>query len=140
MKYNNILVIEESNSNSKERIISSLTKAGFKLVIARSCEEVLSKLDELNINLIVLGEGLPVDSFEVCSQLRQAVNVPILMVGVLPNHKAWLKAVEVGADCYLLKPFSCLELVARVKAILRRYEQSNKNLLTAGHGFVTFLK
>ena len=120
-----ILVIEESNFGSRERIISALTEVGFKIVTATSTEEVLSRRDELEPQLIILGEGLPIDSFEACSQLRQAVDIPILMVGTVPSEEAWTRVVEVGADFYLVKPFSYVELVARVKALLRRYEQTN---------------
>ncbi len=125
MKYN-ILVIEQSNSALRDRIVSALTKEGFKAATAASSQKALSRLDELKTQLIILGEGLPIDSFEACSQLRQAVDIPILMVGGVPSDKAWTRVVEVGADFYLVKPFGYLELVARVKALLRRYEWGNR--------------
>jgi len=123
MKYN-ILVIEESNHASRDRIVSTLTEEGFDVATAASSQEVVSTLDEFKPQLIILGEGLPIDSFEACSQLRQAVDVPILMVGNVPNNQAWTRVVDAGADFYLVKPFGYLELVARVKALLRRYEWS----------------
>jgi len=125
MKYN-ILVIEESNHALKDRITSALTEEGFKVATAASYQEVLSAPDKFKPQLIILGEGLPIDSFEACSQLRQAVDVPILMVGAVPNDQAWSRVVEVGADFYLVKPFGYLELVARVRALLRRYEWTNR--------------
>ena len=123
MKYN-VLVIEESSCGLRERIVSALTKEGFKAATASNSQEALSRLDEPKPELIILGEGLPIDSFEACSQLRQAVDVPILMLGAVPSDKAWTRVVEVEADFYLVKPFSYPELVARVKALLRRYEQT----------------
>ena len=126
MKYN-ILVIEENNYAFRSRIVSALTGNGFDVVTAASPQEVVSTLGEFKPQLIILGEGLPLNSFEACSQLRQAVNVPILMVGAIPSDKAWNQVVEAGADCYLPKPFSYQELAARVKALLRRYEWSNGN-------------
>ncbi len=125
MKYN-ILVIEESNHALKDRITSALTKEGFEVATAASYQEILSAPDKFNSQLIILGEGLPIDSFEACSQLRQAVAVPILMVGAVPSDKAWSRVVEAGADFYLVKPFGYLELAARVRALLRRYEWSNR--------------
>ena len=125
MKYN-ILVIEESNHALKDRITSALTEEGFKVATAASYQEVLSAPDKFKPQLIILGEGLPIDSFEACSQLRQAVDVPILMVGAVPSDQAWSRVVEVGADFYLVKPFGYLELVARVRALLRRYEWTNR--------------
>ena len=126
MKYN-ILVIEENNYAFRNRIVSALTRKGFDVATAPSSKEVVSTLDKFKPQLIILGEGLPTDSLEACSQLRQAVNIPILMVGAVPSDKAWNRAVEAGADCYLPKPFSYPELAARVKALLRRYEWSNGN-------------
>ena len=124
MKYN-ILVIEERSRAFRDRIVTALTREGFDVATAVSSQEVVSTLGKFKSQLIILGEGLPIDSFEACSQLRQAVNVPILMVGAVLSDKAWNRVVEAGADCYLVKPFAYLELVARVKSLLRRYEWSN---------------
>ena len=126
MKYS-ILVIEENSHAFRSRIISALTRDGFDVATAASPQEVVSTVDKLNPQLIILGEGLPINSLKACSQLRQAVNIPILMVGAVPSDKAWNRVVEAGADCYLPKPFSYQELAARVKALLRRYEWSNGN-------------
>ncbi len=126
MKYN-ILVIEERSRALRDRIVSALTREGFDVATAASCQEVVSTLGEFKSQLIILGEGLPIDSLEACSQLRQAVNVPILMVGAVLSDKTWNRAVEAGADFYLVEPFNYLELVARVKALLRRHEWSNGN-------------
>ncbi len=117
-----ILVIEKSTPSLKGIDISNLSEEGFKLAAYSNPIEVLAKLSELKPDLIILGEGLPVDSFEICCQLRQAVDVPILVMGRVPHAIGWVKAVKSGADCYLEKPVSCLELVARTKAILRRCE------------------
>ena len=115
MKYN-ILVIEESNHALRDRIISVLTGEGFDVATAASSQEVVSTLDEFQPQLIILGEGLPIDSFEACYQLRQAVDTPIMMVGAVPSDQAWARIVETGADFYLEKPFGYLELAARVRA------------------------
>jgi len=117
-----LLVIEQSTPSLKGVNISTLSEEGFQLETCSNPIEVLARLNELKPDLIILGEGLPVDSFEICCQLRQAVDVPILMMGIVPSATGWLKAVKSGADCYLEKPVSCSELVARTKAILRRCE------------------
>lgn len=123
MKYD-VLLIDEDNSAVGNRIVSALTGEGFEVTTAASSEEALSKPDEPKPELIILGDGLP-DSFKACSQLRQVVDVPILMLGAGPRKTVWTRVVEVQADFYLVKPFGCLELIARVKALLRRYQQSN---------------
>ncbi len=126
MKYN-VQVIEESNSTLRERITSALTKEGFRVAAATSYEKALLRLDEFEPELIILGDGLPIDTFKACYQVRQAASVPILMLGRVPGGKAWAKSVEAGADFYLVQPFSYPELVARVKALLRRYELTRSN-------------
>jgi len=125
-KYN-ILVIEQSSPALRGKVVSALTSKGFKAAIAASSEQALSDIDELNPSLIILGEGLLIDSFDACYQLRQAIDVPILMVGAVHSQKVWTRVEEVGADFYLVKPFSYPELVARVKSLIRRYEQNKNN-------------
>ena len=115
-----LLVIEQSTPSLEGINILTLSEEGFKLAAYSNPIEVLARLGELKPVLIILGEGLPVDSFKICCQLRQAVDVPILMMGRVPRATGWVKAVKSGADCYLEKPVSCLELVARTKAMLRR--------------------
>ncbi len=120
MKYD-LLVIEESDPILNEAtVLTVLVKEGFKVATYSDYLEALSGLDGLEPALIILGEGLPVDSFEVCSRLRQAVDIPIVILGEVPGDIGWPKAVESGADLYLVKPFRHSELVARVRAILRR--------------------
>jgi DNA-binding response OmpR family regulator len=118
----NLLVIEASTPSLDEIIVSNLSENGFKLATCSDHLEVLARLGELKPDLIILGEGLPVNSFEICCQLRQAVDVPILMMGRVPRAIGWVEAVKSGADCYVEKPVGCLELMARAKAILRRCE------------------
>lgn len=121
----NILFIDEDHSALGNRIISALIGEGFEVTTAASSEEALSRLDEPKPELIILGGGLA-DNFEACSQLRQVVDVPILMLGAGPRKTVWTRAVEVQADFYLVKPFGNSELIARVKALLRRYQQSKR--------------
>lgn len=121
MRYN-LIFIDRSDLTLAETTISTLSEEGFKVANYSNHFEILSKLTKLKPDLIILGEGLSVDSFEACWQLRQAMDIPIVMVGKIPRAEGWVKAVQSGADCYLAKPFYHSELVARVKAILRRRE------------------
>ena len=121
MRYN-LIFIDRSDLTLAETIISTLSEEGFKVANYSDHFEILSELTKLKPDLVILGEGLSVDSFEVCWQLRQTMDIPIVMVGKVPRAKGWVKAVQSGADCYLVKPFYHSELIARVKAILRRRE------------------
>ena len=82
------------------------------------------KLDGFKPNMIILDEvSSYVGGVEVCSYLHNAFGIPIILLGKDSSGKGWIKAVEAGADFYLIKPFSYLELVARMKTILRRYKK-----------------
>ncbi len=115
-----LLAIDRSNLTLDEAIIATLSEEGFRIACYSDHLEALSILSQLKPDLIILGEGLPVDSFEVCQQLRQTLDTPIIILGNISRATGWVKAVQSGADCYLAKPFHHSELVARVKAILRR--------------------
>ena len=119
LKYK-LLIIDKSDLALDNMLASHLAGEGFSIVTYSNYLKALSALNRLGPNLIVLGEGLPVDSFEVCSQLRRMVEEPILMLGSVPRSAGWVRAVESGADCYLVKPFYSKELVARIRAIRRR--------------------
>ena len=124
---NNILVIEEKKPDFRNRIVSALDRQGFNVAVASSYEEALLKLDKLRPELIILGDGLSLDSFEACEQFRQRIDSLILMLGTVPNALAWTQAVESGADFYLGQPFSSRELLSRVKALLRRHQITKSN-------------
>jgi DNA-binding response OmpR family regulator len=117
-----VLLIEDEES------IASLVKAylerdGYKVVWARSGSDGLAELPRHAVRMIVLDIGLPdIDGFEVCRQIRSRSSVPILMLTARDDEIDRVAGLEVGADDYVGKPFSPRELVARIKAILRRTE------------------
>ena len=117
-----VLLIEDEES------IASLVRAylerdGYKVVWARSGGDGLAELPRHAVRMIVLDIGLPdVDGFEVCRQIRSRSSVPILMLTARDDEIDRVAGLEVGADDYVGKPFSPRELVARIKAILRRVD------------------
>ena len=84
----NLLVIEESDPTLNETTVSTLSKEGFKVLTYSDHLAVLSRLDKLKPDLIILGEGLPGDSFEACCQLHQAADIPIVILGKIPRAEA----------------------------------------------------
>jgi two-component system alkaline phosphatase synthesis response regulator PhoP len=102
-----------------------LKQEGFVVEEARDGAEALKKIRTLKPALIVLDLMLPeVDGWEVCRRTRAESEVPIIMLTARSDDVDKIVGLELGADDYLTKPFNPRELVARVKAILRRYERS----------------
>lgn len=118
-KYN-LLIIDQSDLTTDDISVSVLSEEGFTVTTLPDHFEALFQLSELRPDLIILGEGLSENSFKACRQLRQAVGIPILMLGTTPRSRGWVKAINAGADLYLARPVNQAELAARIKAIMRR--------------------
>lgn len=115
-----ILVIEDEQAIA-DLVRAYLKRDGFGVVWASSGEAALAELSRHTIRLVVLDIGLPgIDGFEVCRRLRARTGVPILILSARDDEVDRVAGLEAGADDYVVKPFSPRELVARVKAILRR--------------------
>jgi two-component system response regulator BaeR len=96
-------------------------------------DEVLGWLDQQQADLVLLDLMLPgMDGLEVCKQIRRNSNLPVIMITARVEEIDRLLGLELGADDYICKPFSPREVVARVRAVLRRSEQP---VATAGNGF-----
>ena len=99
-----------------------LTKNGFE-VRAFTDGETFLKADESDFSLIVLDIGLPgIDGLEVCKRVRQKSNIPIIMLTAASDDLDRILGLELGSDDYMGKPFNPRELLARIKALLRRSE------------------
>jgi two-component system, OmpR family, alkaline phosphatase synthesis response regulator PhoP len=120
-----ILVVDDEPSIVK-LLHFNLEQAGFTVLTAEDGEEALEKAQAEQPDLIVLDLMLPKkDGMEVCRELRQEkMQVPILMLTAKDDELDKILGLELGADDYLTKPFSPREVTARVKAILRRSQQS----------------
>lgn len=118
-----ILIIEDEKSIAElERDYLEINS--FKVDIENSGDSGLKRAKSEDYNLIILDLMLPkVDGFEICKQIRQDSNVPILMVSAKKEDIDKIRGLGLGADDYITKPFSPSELVARVKAHLARYER-----------------
>ena len=115
-----ILVVEDEQAIA-DLVRAYLRRDGFDVVWARSGEQALEELGRHPVRLVVLDIGLPgIDGFEVCRRLRSRTAVPILILSARDEEVDRVAGLAAGADDYVTKPFSPRELVARVKAILRR--------------------
>ncbi|WP_161878294.1 response regulator YycF [Alkalibacterium sp. MB6] len=115
-----ILVVDDEKPIS-DIVKFNLEKEGFEVVTAYDGEEALQKVEEENPDLIVLDLMLPkMDGLEVCREVRKTRDTPIIMVTAKDQEIDKVLGLELGADDYVTKPFSNRELVARVKANVRR--------------------
>jgi two-component system, OmpR family, response regulator VicR len=101
----------------------NLEKEGFDIVCAYDGEEALQKVDEFLPDLVLLDIMLPIrDGLEVCREIRKNHEMPIIMITAKDSELDKVLGLEMGADDYVTKPFSTRELLARVKANLRRHQ------------------
>ena len=111
----------------------TLKRAGFDVALAHSGREALSQSDAQSPDLIVLDWMLPdIDGLRVCRELRSQSSVPIIMLTVRYGDDDVVAALEAGADEYITKPFSPRQMVARVRALLRRVGRDEPTVLKAG--------
>lgn len=116
-----ILIVDDDN-NIAELVSLYLTKECFDTHIVNDGEEALKEFDRYKPNLILLDLMLPgIDGYQVCREIRAKANVPIIMLSAKGEIFDKVLGLELGADDYIMKPFDSKELVARVKAVLRRY-------------------
>ena len=99
-----------------------LHNAGFDIVEAADGIEAMAKLDEGRVDLVVLDVMMPnMDGWELCRHVRASYDVPLLMLTAKDETSQKIKGFELGTDDYMVKPFEPLELVARVRSLLKRY-------------------
>jgi len=115
------ILIVEDELTLQETLAYNLEHQGYEVVTASDGNTAISLAKESEPDLVLLDIMLPgMDGFEVCRVLRQDMTVPILMLTARDDEIDRVVGLEVGADDYLTKPFSMRELIARVKALLRR--------------------
>ncbi len=116
------IVVVEDDSNIADLASAYLSKAGYKVWQAGDGARALDLCRSQNPCLVILDIGLPgeLDGFEVCRTLRSTSDVPIVILTARSDEIDRIVGLEIGADDYIVKPFSPRELVARVRAILRR--------------------
>jgi len=132
-----ILIVEDDKNISK-LVKFNLEKANYDCAIAVSGEKALEALDARPADLIILDIMLPgMDGYEICRTIKakeKLKNIPIIMLTAKGEEVDRIVGLELGADDYIVKPFSPRELVLRVKAILKRgkTESAKKDILVAG--------
>lgn len=118
-----VLVVEDEESYS-EALSYVLRKEGFEVVLAATGPEALDEFDRSGADIVLLDLMLPgLPGTEVCRELRRRSSVPVIMVTAKDSEIDKVVGLELGADDYVTKPFSPRELVARIRAVLRRGQE-----------------
>lgn len=126
-----ILVVDDEIS-LQETLAYNLKKEGYEIVVAGDGMSAIDLARTQKPDVIILDVMLPgLDGFEVCRILRQEINTPVLMLTARDDEIDRVVGLEVGADDYLAKPFSMRELIARVKALIRRVRLIREEMGTA---------
>ncbi|MCD4779006.1 MAG: response regulator transcription factor [Candidatus Omnitrophica bacterium] len=126
---NKMILMVEDDAHISKLVKYNLEKAGFQCIVSTMGEDAFDILKEYSIDLIILDIMLPeIDGFEVCKRIKQHkkwMNIPVLMLTAKGEEIDRIIGFELGADDYIVKPFSPRELVLRVKAVLRRGQNQN---------------
>ena len=118
-----VLVVEDEESYS-EALAYMLRKEGYDVAIATTGPDALSEFDRNGADIVLLDLMLPgLPGTEVCRRIRQVSNVPVIMVSAKDSEVDKVVGLELGADDYVTKPYSPRELVARIRAVLRRGQE-----------------
>lgn len=130
------ILLVDDDPNIRELVNLYLQKEGFEVSMAARGDEALEKFRASTPNLILLDVMLPgMDGWQVCREIRKTSNVPIIMLTAKDETFDKVLGLELGADDYVVKPFEMKELVARIKAVARRFqaaETPNKELSFPG--------
>lgn len=128
----NLLIVEDDNKVA-QMLKQGLEEAGYKTTVARSAPQAINHLDREPFDMVTLDLGLPgMDGMEVLRHLRKKHNsIPVIILTARDDLDDRVKGLDEGADDYLVKPFAFSELLARVKALLRRSKSEGPNLSIA---------
>lgn len=135
-KLTTVLIVDD-DKHIRELIGLYLNHAGFSVMEAADGLQALDILHREKVDMVILDIMMPnIDGWELCRRIREASALPILMLTAQGETPQKVKGLQLGADDYVVKPFHPAELVARVKALLRRYRISTEQVVQIGELFM----
>jgi two-component system OmpR family response regulator len=127
------ILIVDDDPHIRQLVHHCLRSEGFEIVEAGDGAQAISLLETIKVDMVILDIMMPkFDGWTVCTEIRRYHDVPVLMLTAKGETSQKLKGFQLGADDYLVKPFEPLELVARVKALLKRYGIMTSQSVQAG--------
>lgn len=128
MQQAKVLIVDD-DVNIAELIRLCLEKEGYHTVVANDGMKAIDKFKSEAPNLVLLDVMMPkVDGWQVCREIRRVSNIPIIMLTAKGDTFDKVLGLELGADDYMVKPFESKELIARIKAVMRRYETKGQDI------------
>ncbi|QJX77775.1 response regulator transcription factor [Priestia megaterium] len=128
------ILVADDDQHIRELISLYLENQGFKIIKAADGEEAWAKMEEFRIDLAVVDIMMPFkDGWELTKEIKEYFDIPVLMVTARGESHDKLKGFDIGTDDYVVKPFDPQEMVARVKALLRRYRVEANNVIFMGN-------
>lgn len=116
-----LIYIADDEKNIRELVKCFLENQGYEVETFSNGDDLFKRYKEKNADMIILDVIMPgTDGVEICRQIRQIANVPIIILSAKDSEEDRIKGISVGGDDYLTKPFSPIELVTRVQALFRR--------------------
>ncbi|HYK98838.1 MAG TPA: response regulator transcription factor [Candidatus Acidoferrales bacterium] len=126
MKETKVLVVDDER-RYRELLEMDLSRRGYHVFVAADGLRALQLVEEVSPDLVLLDVMLPdLDGYEVCRRIREVSTVPVIMLTARVEEADKVRGLRIGADDYVTKPFSAIELLARVEAVLRRAEPAHQ--------------
>lgn len=126
MKETKVLVVDDER-RYRDLLEMDLSRRGYRVFVAADGLRALQLIEEASPDLVLLDLRLPdLDGYEVCRRIRETSTVPVIMLTARVEEADKVRGLRIGADDYVTKPFSAIELLARVEAVLRRAEPAHQ--------------
>ncbi|HHU83551.1 MAG TPA: response regulator transcription factor [Clostridiales bacterium] len=121
------MLIADDNKQITSILSEYAKKEGFDTIIATDGQDAIDKFEKYSPDIVLLDVMMPLkDGFSVCREIRKTSNVPVIMVTARGEDYEKIMGLDIGADDYIVKPFSPSEVMARVRAVLRRLKNAEK--------------
>ena len=131
------ILIADDNADITQVLAAYTTKEGYNPIIAADGEEALRLFDETSPSAVLLDVMMPkIDGYEVCRKIREKSNVPIILVTARGEGFEKIMGLDIGADDYIVKPFSPSEVMARLRAVLRRMVTSETSANVTSENYI----
>ena len=128
------ILIVDDDPHIRELVSVFLEREGFQTYEAIDGVDALQKMDDVKVDMVILDIMMPnMDGFDVCFELRKYYDIPVLMLTAKGETSQKVKGFHLGTDDYLVKPFDPIELVVRVKALLKRYQITVSQSIQVGN-------